>query len=287
MFDTPHTFLRLDHAHLATWTVGEGPDLVFVHGWPFWSATYRGLLPHLSTRFRCHLIDLPGAGKTLTHDRSAIDLRRHVDTLGGAVDALGLDRYALLAFDSGGMVTRALAARRPEQVSALVLGNTEMPGHVSPLFARFLRVAATRVGRLALIAALRVRPLRRGAWGFGTCLLDPARFDAELERLYVGPMLASKAVRDDQFALVEAMDPSFMAEMADVHAALRCPAQLIWGDRDPWFKLSGARACLPQFGGGAELEVLPGKLMVHEEEPQRFAAIAADFLERVVVRAAA
>ena len=76
-------------------------------------------------------------------------------------------------------------------------------------------------------------------------------------------------------------DASFTDEMREVHHAITCPVQLIWGDRDPWFKLRGARACLPQFKE-VELEVLPGKLFVHEEHPARFAELAESFLERVL-----
>lgn len=280
MFEQPTRFIDLDHARIATWTVGEGPDLVFVHGWPFWSATYRHLVPRLSKRFTCHLLDLPGAGKTDVHDRSSIDLRRHVDTVLATVDALGLDRYAMLAFDSGGMVARAAAAQRPEQVSAMVLGNTEMPGHVSKLFRRFLRVAPTKAGQLAMVSALRIPALRRSKYGFGTCFRDPSLVEGDFTRLFLTPLVKSAAVRDGAFALTEDSDPTFTDELATIHAAMRCPVQLIWGDRDPWFELSGAKACLPQFGAGAELEVLPGRLMVHEEQPERFAQITAAFLER-------
>jgi len=279
MFETPHRFVDLPHARIATWSVGQGPAIVFVHGWPLWSATYRNLLPSLKDRFTCHLLDLPGAGKTQVLDPRSIDIRRHVQTVIETVDALGLDRYALVAFDSGGMVTRAVAAQRPEQVTGVVLGNTEMPGHLSRTFAQFATWAPSRVGQALMTSALRVPRLRRSRLGYGTCFVDRSLVDGEFSRLFIEPMLDSRDVRRRQFALLEGSDPTFVDEMEQAHASLRCPAQLIWGDRDPWFKLRGARACLPQFGAGAEIEVLPGKLFVHEEHPERFAAITARFLE--------
>lgn len=286
MFETPHRYIDLPHARIATWTCGSGPDLVFIHGWPLWSATFRRLLPTLQQRFTCHLIDLPGAGKTEVRDWASIDLRRHVDTVAATVDALGLERYALLAFDSGGMVTRTLAAERPEQVTGLVLGNTEMPGFVSPLFSRFAQKAATRLGQAVMTAALAIPALRRSRYGYGSTFLNPSFIDGEFTRLFIRPMLWSRDVRARQFALLEDFDPTFVDDMQAIHQAIQCPTLLIWGDRDPWFPLAGAQACRAQFGGGAELEVLPGKLFVHEEQSARFAALSAAFLERALARAA-
>ncbi len=66
-----------------------------------------------------------------------------------------------------------------------------------------------------------------------------------------------------------------------MHASITAPALLIWGADDPWFPLAHARQMIPQFPAGCALEVLrPGKLFVHEEQPERFADLAMQFLKR-------
>jgi pimeloyl-ACP methyl ester carboxylesterase len=44
----PDRFLDVGTGEVAYRRVGNGPDVLFVHGWPVSSATYRTLLPHLS-----------------------------------------------------------------------------------------------------------------------------------------------------------------------------------------------------------------------------------------------
>src|SRR5262245_5001990 len=97
----PMAFVDLGHTRLAYWRFGSGPDLVFVHGWPLHSATFRRILPVLAREYTCHLVDLPGAGRSRTTAETPFGLAEHADTLRRAVDELGLERYSLLAHDSG------------------------------------------------------------------------------------------------------------------------------------------------------------------------------------------
>ena len=45
-------------------TVGSGPDVLVVHGWPVSGATFRLLLPHLVEHVTCHVIDFPSTGSS-------------------------------------------------------------------------------------------------------------------------------------------------------------------------------------------------------------------------------
>lgn len=47
---------------LYTNTIGEGPDLVLLHGWAIHSGIWGPLLPQLTQHFRVTLVDLPGFG---------------------------------------------------------------------------------------------------------------------------------------------------------------------------------------------------------------------------------
>ncbi|MGH3584380.1 MAG: alpha/beta fold hydrolase, partial [Mycobacterium sp.] len=60
----PERFLDVGAGEVAYRTIGTGPDVLFVHGWPVSSATFRTLLPYLVDHVSCHLIDLPGAGSS-------------------------------------------------------------------------------------------------------------------------------------------------------------------------------------------------------------------------------
>src|SRR3954454_14518875 len=124
----PDRFLEIGAHRVASWRVGRGPDLVFLHGWPLHSATFRHVVPLLADAFTCHLVDLPGTGRTVSRPDALVSFVGHAEVMRGVADALGLRRYGLVAHDSGGFVARTLAAADP-RVAVLAIGDTEIPGH--------------------------------------------------------------------------------------------------------------------------------------------------------------
>jgi len=278
----PGSFLDVGHARLAYRRLGNGPDLLFVHGWPVTSATFRDIAPALAQRYTCHLIDLPGAGHSEWDDATPISIAGHTETLCRAIDALGLERYGLIAHDSGAAIGRYAAAREPERLVALVMGNTEIPGYTPPLLTRLLRLLRLPGGQAMFRLALRIGFLRRSNLGLGTCFADRGLLDGAFYEHTVAPILRSKRAAAGQMALVDDFDPADFDDLVDAHAAIQAPVQLIWGGSDPWFPLEEARRMLGQFPGGAELAILEqGKVFAHEEFAPAFARHALEFLERV------
>jgi haloalkane dehalogenase len=276
-FARPHRHVAAGPGRLAYWRFGRGPDVVLVHGWPVHSATFRGVVPALARHFTLHLFDLPGAGQTEWN--GPIDLASNAAALRRAIDELGLGRYALVAHDSGGTVARLLAAE-DARVLGLVLGNTELPGHL-PWQVRLYTWAAKRpsVARL-MLGGMRLRSLRRSFLGFGGVFRDPAYVDGDFAEWFVKPLLGSRRVAAGQMALMRSLDLHLIDELASVHARIRAPVLCIWGSEDPFFPLALARRMLGQFGGGAELIAIAGaKLFAHEDHPGAFAAHAVPFLE--------
>ena len=278
----PHAFIDVGHSQLAYWRFGSGPDVVFVHGWPLNAATFRGLIPRLADRFRCHVFDLPGAGKTECHDPRSIDLEEHVSTLARAATTLGLERFAVVAHDSGGYVARVLAAR-DARVTGLVLGNTEVPGHTPGIIKLYWALSHVPGAASLLRATLSAEAIRKSALGFGPCFEHPNAIDGTFHELIVTPLLASAAATTRQFALLRNLDFQAVARLPEVHARIRVPVRLIWGTADTFFPLAKARPMLQQFAGPAELIEIPGgKLFVHDERPEPFAEATRSFLEHAV-----
>lgn len=283
-FSRPHRYVSVGHSQLASWTFGQGPDVVFVHGWPLSAATYRHVVAELQRDFTCHLLDLPGAGLSEVSERSPIELRAHADTLAAYLDALGLERYALFAHDSGGFIARRQAAR-DARVAGLVLSNTEIPGHTPPLLVLLMLLAKSGLGAPVFRGLLSSPTLRRSALGFGGCFTQTSAIDGEFYELFVRPLLESDPALRGAMALLRSAGPESLADLDQVHAAIRAPVRLIWGRDDPWFPLARARAMLAGFGGGASLHEVPGgKLFVHEDHAPAVAADAATFLRTCFAR---
>lgn len=274
----PHAHVDIGHSRLAYWRFGNGPDLVFVHGWPLHAATFRELVPRLAERFTCHLLDLPGAGQTECSASTPIDLAGHAASLRAAIAQLGLARYALLGHDSGGAIARLVAADNAS-VRALVLSGTEVPGHHTPLIGFLKAMASLPGGADLVLATMRVPWLRRSSLGFGGCFRDTRLIDGEFRELFLAPMFASRALAARQFDLLRNFDFALIDGLREVHGRIRAPALLVWGEHDPIFPLAKARAMAAQFAGGARFEVIAGgKTFVHEEEPAALARVALPFL---------
>lgn len=274
----PHRIVEIGSHSVATYRFGRGPDLVCVHGWPLHGATFRRIIPELERHFTVHVLDLPGAGATASHESARHDFVSHARVVRAVIDALGLSRYALLGHDSGGAIARLVAAEDP-RVAGIVLGNSEIPGQ-HPWQLKVMK-AFSKLPGSPLLGSMRIGALRRGPLGFGGCFTDPAYGEGEFFELFFAPLLASREVAAGQMKLLDDYEDASTDALADAHARTAAPALLVWGDADTFFPIDRARAMCAQFPGGAEVVAIPGgKLLAHEDHAEVFAQHARSFLER-------
>jgi pimeloyl-ACP methyl ester carboxylesterase len=275
-FSTPDSFLELPGGRIATWRFGSGPDLVAVHGWPLHAATWRHLVPGLSRHFTVHLLDLPGSGRT--EWSGPVDFQVCAEVVRAFADGLGSRRYAMLAHDSGAAIAR-MASAGDDRLGAMVLGNTEIPGHHPPLIQAYVLAARLRIAG-PLLRWLAKGPLRKTRLGLGPLFTDPAYIDGEFSELFLAP-LEDPHVLAGQLKLLRSIDFDESDALAEVHRRIRAPVLCIWGPEDPFFPVGKARAMLPQFAGPAILVEIPrGKLFAHEDRAEEFLAHALPFLRR-------
>ena len=276
--------LDLGHSRVPYYRVGRGPDLVFIHGWPLHSATFRELVPRLADCFTCHLFDLPGTGESEWGVQSKISLTDHAHSVRQIVDQLGLQHYGILAHDSGAVIAR-LAAAEDARVQGLVLGNTEIAGYRAWQIELFLRIEGIPFGPQLFGLALRLRAVRHASFAYGGCFRDPEFAEGEFRRLFFDPLQRSGRRSLGQRRLLQTLDLELIDRLGEVDARIRAPVHFIWGADDPYFPLARLKPTLPQFGGGASLAVIPsGKLYAHEEFPAQFADEARAFLLRSLTR---
>lgn len=274
----PDRLLDVGPHRVAYWKEGAGPDLVFVHGWPLHAATFRHMVERLSSSFTCHLVDLPGTGRTFTPADARVSFVGHADVVKGAIDALGLAAYGLVAHDSGGFVARMLAAADP-RAKALVLTNTEIPGHHPWQLGLYLGILRTPLGPSALRAIMGSKPLRRSPLAFGPCFTDPEWLEGEFFDLFIAPLLASVDASKGQLRAMKSLRFGDLDGLDAVHARIRVPVRLVWGGRDTFFPIAKARSMVAQFGGPADLVEIPdGGLFLHEDRAAEVVEHALPFL---------
>ncbi|MEO1336509.1 MAG: alpha/beta fold hydrolase [Myxococcota bacterium] len=103
---------------------GEGPPLLFLHGWPTHSGLYRDIIPAVSAHRKAIAIDLPGFGQSSkpTDVRYSFSFFRRV--IDGVLEQLDIDDVGLVIHDLGGPVGLHWAVENPRRVRELVVLNT-------------------------------------------------------------------------------------------------------------------------------------------------------------------
>ncbi|MDH5592030.1 MAG: alpha/beta fold hydrolase, partial [Gammaproteobacteria bacterium] len=96
--------------------MGQGPDLVMLHGWSMHSAVWHNLAEELAKHFTLHLVDLPGHGQS-NWQHGALDLDVLIGRLG---EELPESAY-WLGWSLGGLISIVFADRFPERVTKLTL----------------------------------------------------------------------------------------------------------------------------------------------------------------------
>lgn len=266
----PAEFLDVGVGEVAYRVAGQGPDVLFVHGWPVSSATFRKLLPHLVDHVTCHLIDLPGAGASRYSDSTPLSIDNHIVSVRRTIDLLKLETVAVVGHDSGGMIARH-AVVGDRRVRSLGLIDTEQTAGLTWKFRSF--IAGRRLpGFGTALSWLAAQPrLRRNRLVLGDAFADPALLDGEFDEFFLRPLRQSRTHRLATMKLLRSFDFSLVESLEAIHAQINVPVQLVWGELDRFFPVEWARSMVADFSN-ASLAVIPqAGLFSHEERPAEVA----------------
>jgi pimeloyl-ACP methyl ester carboxylesterase len=272
-------FLELHGHRMALTDIGSGPPILLVHGMMSARTTWADQWDRLAADHRVLAPDLFGHGES---DKPLGDysLGAHAASLRDLLDALDVPSATVVGHSLGGGIAMQLAYLFPERVDRLVLVSSGGLGReLNPL----LRAATLPGSELVLPvlasgwlhgvgdSALRlwrrvglpaVSPSSTQAWQSLTSLAD-----ADTRRAFLA---TSRSVIDAGGQTVSARSRLSGLTAREV--------LLIWGAGDrmiPSSHLEAARAELPH----SRVEILPRSgHFPHLDEPDRFAAVLADFV---------
>lgn len=119
-------FAEVNGARLAWQQMGEGPDLILVHGLAtnraFWLATAM----QLQSRYRVTLFDLRGHGYS-SRPASGYRAQDFAADILGLMDALQIERAALIGHSYGGSAALEAACMAPTRVTHLGVLDSRVP----------------------------------------------------------------------------------------------------------------------------------------------------------------
>ncbi|HEY5189156.1 MAG TPA: alpha/beta hydrolase [Solirubrobacteraceae bacterium] len=200
------------------------PPAVYLHSAPTSSDDWLELLAHTGGVAP----DLPGFGRSAKGGHLDYSLPAYVAFLTAFLDAVSVDRVALVGHGWGAAVALAFAQRHPERVRQLVLIDAVplLEGFAWPSPVR--RVLRPGLGELWMGAVTRrslTRLLRRAAVSPDTWSDERAdaiwrQFDQGTQRAFL--------------RLHRSIDPAGLAAAGAGLAQLEIPTLIVWGERDPW-----------------------------------------------------
>jgi proline-specific peptidase len=268
---------------LYTRTVGDGPDVVVLHGGP--GAHHDYLLPQfdaLATGRRLRYYDQRGGGRSPVGRDVPVGWREHVDDLDALITHWAVEPATLLGYSWGGLLALLYAATNPERVGrlALVAPAPLTPEHRAEFQSRF----AARMADPAIVAdrrALQQSGLRtqdEDAYKKRAFELSVAGYFKDPGRARdLTPFRVTGRTQEEVWESVGASD--LRAELDEL-AELCIPALIVHGRHDP-IPLHTTEQ-VAHWLCDAKIEVLEESGHVpHVEEFEAFVRVVDDFLPKV------
>ncbi len=138
--------------------IDTGKHLVFIHGFPTHGYTWRKLIPILSNKFKCHILDLPGLGDSDWTNETDFNSKSQARYIIKMLKKLSIENYSLIAHNSGATIARFIAIDQEDKVDNLIILNTEIPNHRPPWIPLY-----QRFGLLPLIPRI-IRSMLKREW---------------------------------------------------------------------------------------------------------------------------
>lgn len=245
---------------------GHGPPLVLLAGFGQTSAVWTSVVPRLSSRHTCVLLDNRGVGTGA--ERTPVTLEAMADDVRQVIEGLN-GRASVLGWSMGGAIAQTLALAEPDVVSALVLlGSAARRSEVQAAWAQ-ARIALAGADLARESAELAVLP-----WLFSHRLMaDHRRLQAIARANAAGAAVPARQLR----AQAEAM---WGFDVSSRLARLAVPTLVLTGAEDLVTPVSDA-VSLAMAVPGAELVVLPqGGHAAVLETPGDVVPHVLDFLDR-------
>jgi pimeloyl-ACP methyl ester carboxylesterase len=271
--------LALSQGRLEYYRCGQGPVLVFCHGWLANANLWRNVITTLSYEFTCIALDLP-----LGSHR--IPMAPHADLspigcgalITEALAALELEQVTLVGNDSGGAYSQIAAARSPERIARLVLNSCETPfdKFPPPPFAGLPVLAADQSVLGKALEALRDPTFRTDPAAYGLLIKHP--LDPHVSDSYALPCLYdSKVLRDAAKAFTAACSPPVHEAGRMLIADFQRPVLFAWGPEDRVFPIDHARRYALELADGCLEPIEDAYSFTPEDQPAALARAVAQF----------
>jgi pimeloyl-ACP methyl ester carboxylesterase len=255
---------------------GEGPAVVFVHGYLVDGRLWDGVVDRLSDRCRCIAPDWPiGAQQVAMRPDADLSPPGIAAIIAGFLEALDLEDVTIVGNDSGGAMSQVLVTRHPQRIGRLVLTNCDTHENFPPGIFKAMPPIAKLPGGMGLLAApFRVGALARAAFK----PFAKTKIPEELVASWMAPGLHDPGVKRDAKKVTVGMNKRFTLEAAERLSESELPILLTWAPGDRFFPIEYAERLAKETPNARLVEIPDAKTFVPLDQPQRLADEIARFV---------
>jgi pimeloyl-ACP methyl ester carboxylesterase len=263
-----HRYVDVPQGTLHCAIQGSGAPVVLLHQTPRSWDEYRDVLPLLARRHRAIAIDTLGYGDSSKPPLCADSIEHWAAAAVSALDALGIDRFAVVGHHTGAVIAAEIAAAWPDRVRAAVLSA---PAFVDAAF-RARRAKPSAIDNVArsadgshLTALWRIRQ----PW-------YPEGDIDLLERFVIDAVKAGPRAAEGHAVVARYV-------METRLPLIRCPVLVVAPTADP-HAYPQARPLADAIAGSRYVEIEGGMVPLPDQMPARFAEVVTGFLDACTVR---
>ena len=208
-------------------SLGQGPPLFFLHGYPDQLQVWYQLAPLLAQNFQCIALDWPGMGKSDAWQGGATPFHM-AKNLEQIIDDWGFSQVSLLAHDMGAQPAAIFASQNPQRMERLFLMN----------FLAFHNLETSwEIEILRNFGWNRfiIEKLPIGVYWRALNTFVPSQFPIEKEiKENIWEDFKKKPARK----FISKMCAGYQAtlnKLPGYYAKIQCPTHVLWGEKDKHF----------------------------------------------------
>lgn len=269
--------IQLESGTIRYREAGEGPPIVFVHGYLVDGRLWDGVVDRLADRFRCIAPDWPiGSQQVAMNPDADLTPPGVAATIADLLAKLELEDVTIVGNDSGGAMSQILVTRHPERIARLVLTNCDTHENFPPGIFKHLPALANLPGGMALIA-LPFRSDAVAARAFAPFTKKPLPRD--LIHSWMDPARTDPAVKRDLKKVTVGMHRRYTLEAAEKLRGSQLPILLTWAPGDKFFPISYGERLAGEAGNAHLVRIPDSSTFVSWDQPQRLSEEIARFAE--------
>lgn len=253
--------------------IGQGPDLVLIHGIGASTFIWRKLIPLLTLHFRITALDMPGFGRSQKPKDFDYDLDSMSEFIAGFLTSVNVSEFVLIGSSMGGLLSLWIAKKFPKRChQVLTIAPSADPSLVrySKRTLQWMLPLHWLINNLTMSVAVK------------NVIRDQSQVDAQL---IAGYLLPFRDQGDAWRCFLKATkiigDPRVPRELKELDLRSEFRHRNLWGDKDRvvplWTQLE-----LKKVLSRSDFDILP-QLGHHpfEEDPAKIALLIREFLSNL------